>query len=310
VAAEKAVADVVLAVHGGTGGPRKKLTPEKEREFRAGLEKALRAGYAVLQKEGSTSLDGVEAAVRVLEDSPEFNAGKGSVYTSSGTIEMDAAVMDGRTRKAGAVAGVTTIRNPVSGARLVMEKSAHVLLIGAAADRFASQGGLAIVETEHFRTEHRWNEYQELLKRKAAQPSREHGTVGAVAVDRDGRLAAATSTGGMAGKMSGRVGDSPLVGAGTYADDKTCAVSATGHGEFFIRYTVASDIAARMKYKGESVAQAAESVIHGEMQQAGGRGGVIALDARGRCAFSWSSDGLYRGFITRDGKAAVFLYED
>lgn len=315
--------EVVLGIHGGAGGPKAKLTKELEREFRQELENALKAGYAALQKEGATSLDAVEAAVRVMEDAPVFNAGKGSVYTRAGTIEMDASIMEGHGRRAGAVAGVTAVRNPISAARLVMEKSAHVLLIGGAADRFAASQGLEPVDASYFRTERRWNEYQELLKTPAPKPKVQEpnsrvekpkgegfGTVGAVALDRAGHLAAATSTGGVTGKVAGRVGDSPIIGAGTFADDKTCAVSATGHGEFFIRYTVASDIAARMKYKRESVSEAADAVIRGDLKQAGGRGGVVALDANGRFAMSWNSEGLYRGYVTREGRIAVFLYED
>jgi len=303
--------EVVLLIHGGAGTLRRgQMTPELEEEYRAALEKALRAGYAVLQRRGATSLDAAEAAVKVLEDSPLFNAGKGSVFTHDGRHELDAAVMDGKTRRAGAVACLTCIKNPVSAARAVMEKSAHVLLAGRAADLFATGQGLEVVDPSYFWTERRWKDLQRALRRGALRPGQDTGTVGAVARDRQGNLAAATSTGGMTNKLPGRVGDTPLIGAGTYADNATCAVSATGHGEYLIRHVVAYDVAARMKYQNLSVHDAAAAVIKELPRLPGGVGGVIALDARGNFAMPFNTQGMYRGSIRADGKAHVAIYEE
>jgi beta-aspartyl-peptidase (threonine type) len=305
--------DVVLVIHGGAGTLRKnKMTPALEKQYRAALEKALRAGHDVLQKDGSSSLDAVEAAVRVLEDSPLFNAGKGSVFTHEGRNELDAAVMDGKGKTAGAVACLTCIKNPVSAARAVMEKSGHVLLIGRDADLFATRQGLEVVDPSYFWTEGRWQELQEALRRgAAAAPPEQHvGTVGAVARDRHGHLAAATSTGGMTNKLPGRVGDTPLIGAGTYADNETCAVSATGDGEVFIRHVVAHDVAARMKYQKLSVQEAAVAALQEIPPEPGGVGGLIALDAGGNFAMPFNTPGMYRGSITADGKTHVAIYEE
>jgi L-asparaginase / beta-aspartyl-peptidase len=308
---------VVLAVHGGTGMDPKLLTPEMGKSYREGLEEALKVGYAAL-KSGS-SLDAVEAAVKTLEDNPLFNAGKGSVFTHDGKNELDAAVMDGKTLRAGAVAGVTRVKNPISAARVILEKSPHVMLVGAGADAFAKKEGLEIVDPSYFWTERRWNELQEefrkevLQKKNMAPPAEEKkkkGTVGAVAVDKNGNLAAATSTGGMTNKDSGRVGDTPIIGAGTYADNESCAVSATGHGEFFIRYVVAHDIAALVKYRKLSVTEAAQEVIERKLTPVGGEGGVIVLDAKGHYTGTFNSEGLYRGWATEDGKFHVALYRE
>ncbi len=311
--ADKA-SDVVLAVHGGTGLDKKDMTPKLDRALRADLEKALRVGYAALNKPGAGSLDGVEAAVRFLEDSPNFNAGKGAVFTHDGKNELDASIMEGGGNRAGAVAGVTTVKNPISAARAVMEKTKHVMLIGRGAEAFAAEAGLEIVPPAYFRTERRWKQLQDELKeqgKKGALPRPRHqwGTVGAVALDRAGHLGAGTSTGGMSNKRFGRVGDTPIIGAGTYASDDTCAVSATGHGEFFIRYSVARDIADRMRYKGLDVASAAGEVVLGVLVKAGGEGGVIALDPKGNLSMTFNSEGLYRGYITSDGAVTVRLYE-
>lgn len=311
------VSGVVLAVHGGTGLDKKDMTPELDRKFRAGLEAALKAGHAVLA--GGGGLSAVESAIRVLEDDPEFNAGRGAVFTAEGKNELDAAIMEGAGLRAGAVAGVTTVKNPITLARAVMEKSKHVLLVGAGAESFAKEAGLKPVHPSYFKTERRWKAIQEIWRqekeplKKGSLDRRTHhqwGTVGAVALDASGRLFAGTSTGGMTNKRPGRVGDSPIIGAGTYADDASCAVSATGHGEYFIRYTVAHDIAARVKYKNLSVAQAAEEVIQGSLRKAGGEGGVIVLSPKGDLAFSYNSEGLYRGYALKDGTVRVFLYEN
>jgi beta-aspartyl-peptidase (threonine type) len=306
---------VVLAVHGGTGQPQSELTPELEREYRAGLEAALRAGYEVLQREQSTSLDAVEEAIRTLEDNPLFNAGKGAVFTHEGRNELDASIMEGQHLRGGAVAGVCIVRNPISAARAVLEKSRHVMLIGRGAEVFATEAGLEIVDPQYFWTERRWQEWKRARDAEAIRqshverPTAEWGTVGAVALDRSGNLAAGTSTGGMTNKRFGRVGDSPILGAGTYADNNGCAVSCTGHGEYFIRYAVAHDIDCLVKYKGLPVRQAVDDVIQ-KLKSAGGEGGAIVLDAQGRYASSYHADGLYRGTITNTGTVTVRLYSE
>jgi beta-aspartyl-peptidase (threonine type) len=299
-AAEKPFA---IAVHGGAGAmTRASLSPQREGAVRAALAEALEAGQRVLRGGGS-SLDAVTAAVRVLEDSPHFNAGKGAVFTSEGTNELDASIMDGATLRAGAVAGVTTVRNPVDCARAVMEKSPHVLLAGPGADRFAKEQGLAIVDPSYFRTEERWRQHQ---RRKDAGKL---GTVGAVALDQAGNLAAATSTGGIEGKRFGRVGDSPIVGAGTWAENASVAVSATGTGEMFLRTAAAHDIAALVKYKGLSPAQAAHEAL-AKVRALGGEGGVVVLDRGGEPAFAFTTAGMYRGFAMGAGKARVSIFRE
>lgn len=291
-----------LVLHGGAGAiPRDKLTPEREAEVRATLEQALRAGHRVIEERGS-SIDAVTAAIVILEDSPYFNAGKGAVFTHDGINELDAAIMSGPTRTAGAVAGVRTIKNPILLARAVMEKSRHVMMVGSGAEEFAATVGVERVDPSYFRTEERWQELQQ--KRKDDK----FGTVGVVALDRSGALAAGTSTGGLTNKRYGRVGDSPIIGAGTYADPR-CAVSATGHGEFFIRYTVARDICARVEYAGTPIARAASDVIDRELVEAGGAGGVIALDSAGHFAMPFNTPGMYRGYIGADGVPHVDIYK-
>jgi len=316
-AAGEPAAPITLVIHGGAGTiSRGDMTPELEAGYRSTLEDALRTGHKLL-KEGRSSVDAVEATIRVMEDSPLFNAGKGAVFTHNGTNELDAAIMDGRTMKAGAVAGVTIIRNPISAARAVMERSPHVMLIGKGAELFATSQGLEIVDPSYFWTERRWKQLQKALveasekKVGAVDPAgvdRKFGTVGAVALDAGGHLAAGTSTGGTTDKMGGRVGDTPVIGAGTYANDKSCAVSATGHGEFFIRYTVARDIAARMEFAQVSVGDAATQVIMRTLTEAGGTGGVIALDRNGNYAMPFNTTGMYRGVIGADGKPHVWIY--
>jgi len=308
----------MLVIHGGAGTiNRKNMTEEREREYRAALEQALRTGQAVLAKGGS-SLDAVEATVRFMEDSPLFNAGKGAVFTHEGKNELDAAIMEGATRKAGSVAGVTIIKNPITAARAVMEKSKHVMMAGRGAELFATKMGLDIVDPSYFWTERRWKALQEeLLKEQQPQASlavedeNRFGTVGAVALDKSGNLAAATSTGGTTNKQYGRIGDSPIIGAGTFADNESCAVSATGAGEFFIRWSVAHEISALMRYKGLSVQQAADQVVNKILKAVpGAEGGVIALDAKGNFAMPFNSEGMYRGWIGADGVPHVDIYRD
>jgi beta-aspartyl-peptidase (threonine type) len=315
---QERVANVVLGIHGGTGRDKKDVDAKLNQELRATLELSLKAGYQRLQKPGATSLDGVEAAIRLLEDSPLFNAGKGAVFTHQGRNELDASIMEGKSLRAGAVAGVTRIKNPITAARAVMEKTKHVMLVGEGADAFGKEIGLEIIDPSYFRTEERWQQLQKAIEEEKKQNKQtavprwahEWSTVGAVAIDAAGVLAAGTSTGGMTNKRFGRVGDSPIIGAGTYADNQSCAVSCTGHGEYFIRHAVSHSISVLMKYKGLSVKQAAEEVVNKTLKDAGGEGGVIALDANKNFAMSYNTEGLYRGYITGDGKIKVMLYED
>jgi beta-aspartyl-peptidase (threonine type) len=309
---------IMLVIHGGAGTiTRASMTPEREAEYRQKLTEALRTGQAILAKGGS-SLDAVEATIRVMEDSPLFNAGKGAVFTHDGRNELDASIMDGRNRAAGAVAGVSIVRNPITAARAVMEKSKHVLLTGRGAELFATKMGLEIVDPSYFWTERRWKQLQDdLVKEEGQKPradarfaeEKKFGTVGAVALDRSGNLAAGTSTGGTTNKQFGRVGDSPIIGAGTFADNATCAVSATGEGEFFIRWSVAHDISSLMAYRGMSVKEAAEEVINHKLKAIpGAEGGVIALDAHGNFATPFNTEGMYRGWIGADGVPHVEIY--
>ncbi len=307
-----------LAIHGGAGLIRREnMTPELEAAYRAALEDALRAGHAVLA-DGGTALDAVTAAIQPLEDSELFNAGRGAVFTHDATVELDASIMDGATLNAGAVAGVRHLKNPVLAARLVMERSPHVMMVGDGAEAFAAQYDLETVENDYFHTDRRRRALEAVQERERSEsgmliPSDPEawqmtGTVGAVALDQAGHLAAATSTGGMTNKRYGRVGDSPVVGAGTYADDRTCAVSATGHGEYFIRLAVAHDVSARMMYLGESVEEAAGAVIGSRLGELGGTGGVIAMDAAGNVAMPFNTPGMFRGTITAGGAVTVGIY--
>ncbi|MBO0359352.1 isoaspartyl peptidase/L-asparaginase [Hymenobacter sp. BT186] len=346
-----------LVIHGGAGTITKaNMTAEQEKAYQDGLNKALQVGHAIL-KDGGTALDAVEAAIRVLEDNPLFNAGKGAVFTHEGRNEMDASIMEGEQLRAGAVAGVTVVRNPITAARAVMEKSEHVLLTGPGAEQFAREQGLDIVEPSYFFTQARYDQLQKALsteksagpsnqpntpikaapvpaaptkakgKTKAGKPSsalvpagsqdladliftegRKYGTVGAVALDKQGNLAAATSTGGMTNKRYGRIGDAPIIGAGTYADNQSCAVSCTGWGEYFIRATVARDVAARMEYQKIPLSQAAQAVID-KVGAMGGNGGLIGLDRAGNITMPFNSEGMYRGFIKEDGRSQVLIYK-
>ena len=282
----------VLVIHGGAGVMRG-LTKARQQLYLAGLERALEAGYAILAKDGA-SLDAVTAAVVALEDDPLFNAGRGAVYNADGKHELDASIMDGSTLRAGAVAAVRRIRNPVLAARAVMEKSAHVLLAGDGAARFARKQGILLTTAKYFHTEERLQALQRGLKRH-------HGTVGAVALDRRGHLAAATSTGGYTGKLPGRVGDSPVIGAGTYADDSTCAVSGTGWGEAFIRVALAHEVSARMRLRGEPLQKAARAAL-ARVARLGGDGGLIAVDRRGHVAMPFNSEGMFRASMTARGR--------
>ncbi len=297
-----------LAIHGGAGViVREQMTPEKEAAYRAALDRALDAGALILSTGGS-SLDAVEAAVKVMEDDPLFNAGHGSVFTDYGGHELDASIMDGRDRRAGAVAGVTVVRNPVEAARAVMERSGHVLFAGPGADAFAQQAGLALVPNTYFDTEARRQALERVLDERSRAAADRHGTVGAVAMDMHGNLAAATTTGGMTAKPAGRVGDSPIIGAGTYAWNGVCAVSATGHGEYFIRIGVAKSICDRVALKGEDIVTAAETVL-AEVAALGGDGGVILIGPDGKPGFAMNSPGMYRGTANASGRTLA-IYRD
>jgi beta-aspartyl-peptidase (threonine type) len=289
------------------------MTPAAEASYRAGLGAALDAGYAVLEKGGS-SLDAVTAAVRVMEDDPQFNAGRGAVLNHQGDAELDAAIMDGSGPHAGAVAAVHHVKNPIELARLVMEQSPHVLLVGDGAEEFALEHGVVLVPRTYFRTERRERELEEARKAEAAKAKAAgitaSGTVGAVALDRAGNLAAATSTGGLTNKHLGRVGDSPLIGAGTYANNATCAVSGTGDGEYFIRQVLAYDICALVAYRHLTLQQAVHEVIHEKLQRTGGEGGVIALDPAGHVAMDFNSAGMFRGARDSQGKRVIGMYGD
>lgn len=299
-------AQPALVIHGGAGALAPgRYTPEEEAEYKATLSEALNAGYAVLEN-GGAAMDAVEAAIVIMEDSPLFNAGKGAVFTRDGKNELDASVMDGATLNAGAVAGVTKVKNPIKLARAVMENSEHVMFARDGAEKFAEEQGLEFVEPEYFRTERRWNSYKRALEREERDKDAtlphdfKFGTVGAVALDARGNLAAGTSTGGMTLKRYGRVGDTPVIGAGTFADNKSCAVSSTGWGEFFIRLTIARDICAQVEYGERSVADAAHDVIHNRLAEAGGDGGVIVLGADGDFAMTFNTAGMFRGVKNAD----------
>jgi beta-aspartyl-peptidase (threonine type) len=299
-----------IAIHGGAGTiSAEQLGADDGAAYRAGLAEALDAGYAVLERGGS-SLDAVTAAVRLLEDNPLFNAGRGAVLTHDGQAELDAAIMDGRHRQAGAVAALRHVRNPVDLARRVMERSPHVMLHGAGAEEFALEQGFTLVPNDHFRTPARRRQLERILQgsTRAADELTAMGTVGAVAVDREGNVAAATSTGGMANKRWGRIGDSPLIGAGTYASNSSCAVSATGHGEYFIRAVVAHDICARVEYRRLGLERAVREVVHGTLKDLGGEGGVIAVDPRGNVVMDFNNGGMFRGMRDSRGRRVVAIH--
>jgi beta-aspartyl-peptidase (threonine type) len=304
-----------MVIHGGAGTLVKGLmTQELEASYKAALETALAAGYAILET-GGTALDAVETAVKLLEDTPLFNAGKGAVFTAEGTHEMDAAIMDGKTLKAGAVTLVTGIKNPVTLARDVMDKSYHVFLAGEGAMAFAKSNGHEILEPDYFYDEVRYQQWQGIKYTEGFQLDHsvkkegKFGTVGAVACDQHGNTAAATSTGGMTNKKWGRVGDSPMIGAGTYANNNTCAISCTGSGEYFIRGVVAYDVSCLMEFKGLSVLEAANEVIYKRILKIGGDGGLIAVDAQGNIAMPFNTEGMYRAFRTSDGEGEISIYK-
>lgn len=309
---------ISLVIHGGAGTILKKdMTPEKEKQYEEKLSEALKAGYDILNQ-GGTSTDAITAVITILEDSPLFNAGKGAVLTAEGKAELDAAIMEGKSGKAGSVAGVTTVKNPILLARAVMEKSPHVMMIGKGAEVFAKEQQLTLVENSYFYTEHRTQQLKKIQaeeqqkggsdKDKSPFVDEKFGTVGAVALDMYGNLAAGTSTGGMTNKKFGRVGDTPIIGAGTYCNQEA-GVSATGHGEYFIRLNVAYDIVALMMYAKMSAEMAAKTVIHEKLTAAGGTGGVIVLDKNGNITMPFNTEGMYRGYIKADGKPIVMIYK-
>ncbi|EFK57716.1 isoaspartyl peptidase/L-asparaginase family protein [Sphingobacterium spiritivorum] len=315
----------VLAIHGGAGTIlRSNMTPEMEKAYKDALTLALQKGYEQI-KNGKSSLDAVEQAIHVMEDSPLFNAGKGAVFTNDGKNELDASIMNGKTLEAGAVAGVTTIKNPISAARAVMEKSEHVMMVGKGAELFAKQAGIEIVDPSYFWTKMRWDALQKIKKEDSTKVQLDHdqkqsqrlgivnkdskfGTVGCVALDKNGNLAAGTSTGGMTNKKFGRVGDSPIIGAGTYANNATVAVSCTGWGEYYIRNVAAYTVSALMEYKQEPVKIASQIVID-NIGKMGGDGGLIALDKSGNLAMPFNTEGMYRGMVTADGQIEIYIYK-
>ncbi|HYC27799.1 MAG TPA: isoaspartyl peptidase/L-asparaginase [Chitinophagaceae bacterium] len=315
---------VVMVIHGGAGTIlRSQMSPEREKAYQDALREALTRGYNIL-KNGGSALDANEAAIRYMEDSPLFNAGKGAVFTNEGKNELDAAVMDGSTLKAGSVAGLTTVKNPITLARAVMEKSPHVMMIGGGAEKFAKEQGLEIVDPSYFRTEDRWRGLQRAKREdslkavegktgRVLQPENKdykYGTVGAVSLDKKGNLAAATSTGGMTNKKYGRVGDVPVIGAGTYANNNTCAISCTGWGEFFIRLVVAKSVSDLIELKGMSVQEAADKLVMKDVPKLGGDGGLIALDKNGKFSMPFCTEGMYRGYVTESGKIVIAIYKD
>ncbi len=315
-----------LVIHGGAGTIlRSNMTAEKEAAYRAALEKSLKAGYKILEN-GGKAIDAVEAAIMVLEDDPHFNAGKGAVFTNEGKNEMDAAIMDGNTLKAGAVASVTTIKNPITAARAVMDKSEHVLMVGKGAEKFAALQGCTIVDPTYFFTKERWEDllrakhedslklnkllYEPSLLKQPDNHDYKYGTVGAVALDSYGNIAAGTSTGGMTNKKYGRVGDSPIVGAGTYANNATCAISGTGWGEYFIRLVMAKSISDRMELAGMSLQDAANEMIMKKLPALGGDGGLIGIDKKGNITMPFCTEGMYRGYIKSKGEMQIKIYKE
>jgi beta-aspartyl-peptidase (threonine type) len=315
--------NICIVIHGGAGNIRREgMSAAMEKAHTAKMEEALNAAYDTLSK-GGNSIAAVEIALRIMENSGIFNAGRGAVFTNDGKNELDASIMDGSNLKAGAVAGLRTVRNPISAARAVMERSVHVMMAGRGAERFAAECGLEVVDSTYFlfndeRLEQKKKIEKKLQKRDtsgfiypaADSLNYKFGTVGAVAIDRNGNMAAATSTGGMSNKKFGRVGDSPIIGAGTYADNNTCAVSCTGHGEFFIRNVVAYDVSALIKYRGLSLDSAARTIIMYKLLAIGGEGGLIALDRYGNISMPFNTPGMFRGYRKEGGKAITFMFKD
>ncbi|WP_235296042.1 isoaspartyl peptidase/L-asparaginase family protein [Portibacter marinus] len=309
--------EYAMVIHGGAGTIlRKNMTEEKDKEYRDALTQALEIGQKVLA-EGGSSIDAVQKTINFMEDSPLFNAGKGAVFTNAGLNELDASIMYGKDQNAGAIGGVTNVRNPINAARAVMEKSEHVMLTGKGAEEFSKKQGLEIVDPSYFKTERRWKSLQKAKENEedmgyeiqVLNEDYKYGTVGAVALDKEGNICAGTSTGGMTNKRYNRIGDAPIIGAGTFADNTSCGVSATGHGEYFIRYTVARDIAAMMEYKGSTLEEAGEYIINQKLVEKGGSGGVVALDKDGNIAMPFNSEGMYRGYVTPTQKV-VKIYKD
>ncbi len=306
---------LAIVIHGGAGTiVKQNLSDEKEALIKAKLTESINAGYAVLQK-GGDSTDAVIAAINVLENSPLFNAGVGAVYTKDGKHELDASIMRGSDLQAGAVAGVSHVKNPINAAKEVMLHSPHVMLSNRGADNFAKQHGLKTVDNNYFDTDYRYQQWQAINHKNKVSLSEDllktdykFGTVGAVAIDKNGTISAGTSTGGMTNKAFGRIGDSPIIGAGTYADNRSCGVSATGHGEFFIRYAVAHDICARVLYKQQSLQHSADVVINHNLKQAGGDGGIVGLDKQGNPVMVFNTAGMYRGYKTEKSETKVYIY--
>ena len=317
-------AEFSIVIHGGAGTIlRENMTPEDEAAYKAKLEEAIRVGYEIL-KNGGSSLDAVEKTINVMEDSPLFNAGKGAVFTNAETNELDASIMDGKTLNAGASAGTTNVRNPINLARAIMEKSPHVMLSGKGAEEFAKEQGIQIVDPSYFFTERRYNSLLKIKETEKVELDHDDktafydptikdskfGTVGCVALDKNGNLAAGTSTGGMTNKRWGRIGDAPIIGAGTYANNNTCAVSSTGWGEFFIRAMVAHDISALMEYKGLTLQEAAKEVIQKKVPQLGGDGGIVAVDKNGNMVMEFNTAGMYRASMNDKGELYIGIYKD
>lgn len=305
-----------IAIHGGAGTiERSSMDSITEQKYIQALDEALSIGETIL-KNGGESLDAVEATIQSMEDNPLFNAGKGAVFTHDGTNELDASIMNGQNQMAGSVGSITTVKHPISAARAVMEQSEHVMMIGVGAEKFAALHGLEIVDPSYFKTERRWNSLQKILQEdnnkvelsEDEKGNKKHGTVGCVAMDNKGNLAAGTSTGGMTNKKYNRIGDAPIIGAGTYADNNSCAVSCTGHGEYFIRYTVARDIAALMEYKGLSLKDACQYMVYEKLVEKGGEGGLIAIDKYGNIEMPFNTSGMYRAYV-KDGKKVIKIYK-
>jgi len=311
--AEQSKPDYALVIHGGAGVIKKEnMTSEADSAYRNTLKLALDAGENVLKDDG-TSLDAVTAVITILEDSPLFNAGRGAVFNETGQIAHDASIMEGNKHQAGAIGAVQTIKNPIMAARKVMEDGRHVFLVGKGAEQFASESGLQPVDPSYFFVQKQWDKYEQTLKttlEKEFPIDSKHGTVGAVALDKFGNLAAGTSTGGMHFKRVGRLGDSPVIGAGTYADNESCAVSATGHGEYFIKNVVAYDISARMHYAGESLDEASENVVMKKLVGLEAGGGIIAIDKDGNISMKFNTPGMFRACVTSEKAAFIGLYAD
>ncbi|MCK8480270.1 isoaspartyl peptidase/L-asparaginase family protein [Psychroserpens algicola] len=317
-------AEFAIIIHGGAGTILKQnMTPEKEAAYKATLEEAIRVGYEIL-KQGGSSLDAVQKTINVMEDSPLFNAGKGAVYTNAETNELDASIMDGKTLNAGASAGTTTVKNPINLARIIMDKSPHVMMAGVGAETYAKEQNLVIVDPSYFYTENRLNSVKRAKEREQIELDHDDktaffdaeiqnykfGTVGCAALDKNGNLAAGTSTGGMTNKRYGRVGDAPIIGAGTYANNNSCAVSSTGWGEYFIRAMVAHDISALMQYKDVSLKEAAQEVIQKKVPELGGDGGIVAVDKHGNMVAEFNTAGMYRASMNAKGELTIGIYKE